>query len=137
MFRIRQQQMRTLGDQAFIASLEQALGEDFYGRKPTKEELVRAPFREMIEHGMVVARGYGLETQRDLAGFVLNMIRINPEFHKQPRINAILKDTSLEPPERREKLLTCVSGDEWEEAARMTNADDYWDRELPAPIAHT
>ena len=135
MFRIRQQQQRSLGDQAFIGRLEEVLGEDFYGRKPTPEELTRVPFREMIEHGIEVARGYGLKTERDLAGFVLNMVRINPEFHRQPRINAILKDASLEPPERREKLLTDVSDDEWEEAARMTDADDYWDRELKAPMA--
>ena len=135
MFRIRQQQQRSLGDQSFIGRLEEVLGEDFYGRKPTPEELTRVPFREMIEHGIEVARGYGLKTERDLAGFVLNMIRINPEFHRQPRINSILKDASLEPPERREKLLTDVSDDEWEEAARMTDADDYWDRELKAPMA--
>ena len=37
MFRIRQQQQRTLGDQGFIGRLEELLAEDFYGRTPTPE----------------------------------------------------------------------------------------------------
>lgn len=135
MFRVKSRNQRPFADGDFIDRLEELLAEDFYGRKVTPEERSRVPFREMIEHGVDVGRGYGLKTERDLAGFVLNMVRINPEFHRQPRINSILRDTALSAPERREKLLTDVSDDEWEEAARMTDADDYWDRVLPDPFA--
>ena len=86
----------------------------------------------MIEHGIGVARSYGFETQRDLMLFVLNMITINPEWHRQPKIQAILQDKSLTPPARREKLLTEVSEDEWEQAGEMVDEDEYWTRVLPA-----
>jgi hypothetical protein len=135
MFRVKARNQRPLGDADFIGRLEDLLAEDFYERTVTPEEKAWLPFREMVEHGMEVARSYGFTTERDIASFVLNMVRINPEFHRQPKINAILKDTDIKPPDRREKLLTDVSDAEWEEAARMTNADDYWDRVLPDPFA--
>ncbi len=136
MFKVTPRNQRPLGDDGFVRRLEQLLGEDFYGRKPTPEELERIPFRAMIEHGMEVARGYGLRSERDLAGFVLNMVTINPEFHLQPRIHAILADPALAPAERRDKLRGAVSDEAWAEAARMTNGNAYWDRVLPDPFAH-
>jgi hypothetical protein len=131
MFRIRTPQRRSLGDKDFIDRLEESIAEDTLGRKVSAEERARLPIREMIEHGVEVARGYGLATQRDLALFVLNMLTINPEFHRQPRIHAILKDPALSPPERRERLLADVSDEEWDEAAKMTDPDRYWARVLP------
>jgi hypothetical protein len=135
MFRVRKPQKETLGDADFIGRLEELLAEDFYGRRVTPDEKARVPFREMIVHGLEVARGFGLRTERDLAGFVLHMVRINPEFHRQPKIRSILDDKALEPAVRREKLLTDVTDDDWNAAANMTDADDYWDRHLPEPIA--
>lgn len=131
MLRIRRQQHQSLADKDFLDRLEASVAEDALGRKVSAEERARLPFREMIEHGVEVARGYGLETERDLTLFVLNMISINPEFHRQPRIRAILEDRSLPPPARREKLLMDVSDDEWQEAAKMTDPDRYWSRVLP------
>ena len=51
---------------------------------------------------------------------------------RQPRIHGILTDKALARPERRERLLTDVSDGEWEQAAQMTDADDYWLRVLAA-----
>ncbi|MFO0587884.1 MAG: hypothetical protein U0441_10110 [Polyangiaceae bacterium] len=135
MFRVKKPQKEALGDADFIGRMEEVLAEDLYGRKVTAEDKARFPFREMIAHGMDVARSYGFRTERDLATFVLHMVRINPDFHKQPTIHSILRDTDLSPSERREKLLTDVSSDEWNAAAGMTDADDYWDRHLPEPVA--
>jgi hypothetical protein len=131
MLKIRKPQHQSLSDKGFIDRLEASIAEDIFGRKVSGEERMRLPIREMVEHGVGVARGYGLVTERDLALFVLNMLTINPEFHRQPRIHGILKDSSLEPPERREKLLTDVSDEEWDEAGKMTDADRYWARVLP------
>lgn len=135
MFRVKKPQKEALGDADFLGRLEELLAEDFYGRRVTPEEKRRVPFREMANHGLEVARGFGFRTERDLATFVLHMVRINPEFHKQPKIRSILEDTALAPAVRREKLLTDVTGDEWEAAAKMGDADDYWDRHLPFAVA--
>lgn len=135
MFRVRKPQKEALGDADFIGRVEELLAEDFYGRRVTPAEKSRVPFREMVVHGIEVARRFGFRTERDLASFVLHMVRINPEFHRQTAIRAILDDTALEPAVRREKLLTDVSNDDWEAAAKMTDADDYWDRNLPEPMA--
>lgn len=131
MLRIRRQQHQSLADKDFLDRLEASVAEDALGRKVSAEERARLPFREMIEHGVEVARGFGLVTERDLTLFVLNMISINPEFHRQPHIRAILEDEALAPPTRREKLLMDVSDEEWEEAAKMTDPDRYWSRVLP------
>jgi hypothetical protein len=132
MLRIRKKQHEALADKAFIDRLEEYVAEDTFGRKVSAEERARLPIRGMVAHGIEVARGYGLRTERDLMLFVLNMITINPEFHRQRHIHEILQDASLSPPDRREKMLSDVSDEEWEEAARMTNADRYWSRVLPA-----
>jgi hypothetical protein len=132
MFRVHKKQHDALGEKSFVDRLEADLCEEVLGRPASREERARLPFREMILHGVAVARGYGLETQRDLALFVRNMVTINPEFHLQPHIHAILQDPALEPPERREKLLMDVSDEEWDQAARMTVPDAYWSRVLPA-----
>ena len=132
MLRIRKKQHEALADKAFIDRLEEYVAEDTFGRKVSAEERARLPIRGMVAHGIEVARGYGLRTERDLMLFVLNMITINPEWHRQPHIHAILQDKALAPPDRREKLLTDVSDDEWEEAAAMTDGNRYWARELPA-----
>lgn len=126
MFRIRKEQHRSLGDKDFLDRLEAMVAEDMLGRRVSAEELARRPLREMIEHGVEVARGYGLATERDLGAFVLNMLTINPEFHRQPRIQGILRDEALSPEARREKLLAEVSDEEWDEAAEMTDPDRYW-----------
>lgn len=131
MLKIRKPQHQSLSDKDFIDRLEASIAEDIFGRKVSGDERTRLPIREMVEHGVLVARGYDLVTERDLALFVLNMITINPEFHRQPRIHAILKDPSLEPAERREKLLSDVSDEEWDEAGAMTDPDRYWARVLP------
>jgi hypothetical protein len=131
MLRIRREQHDALGEKDFVDRLEALVAESVFVRQVTAAERRRLPLRAMIVHGIEVARGYGLETERDLTVFVLNMITINPDFHRQPRIHAILRDTSLEPEARREKILTDVSDEEWEEAERMTDADRYWARALP------
>ncbi len=132
MFRIRERQQDALADKAFIDRAEEHIAESLLDRRTTAEERARLPIRAMVVHGIEVARGYGLSTQRDLLLFVLNMVTINPDWHRQPHIQRILQDGSLTPPERREKLLTDVSDDEWEEAAAMTDANRYWADALPA-----
>jgi hypothetical protein len=130
MFKVRRKQQDAIAMKGFIDRTEEHIAQDLLQRRVSAEERARLPLRAMIEHGVEVAQGYGLETERDLMLFVLNMIDINPEFHLQPHIRAILEDRSLGNEERREKLLTDVTDDEWEQAARMTEPDSYWSRVL-------
>jgi hypothetical protein len=132
MFKVRKKQHDAVALKGFVDRVEGYMADDILMRRTTAEERARLPLRAMIEHGIGVAQGYGFETERDLMLFVLNMIDINPEFHRQPHIHEIIEDKSLEGAERREKLLTAVSDEEWEEAARMTDPDRYWSRVLPA-----
>ena len=132
MFKVHQKQHAAVAERAFVERLENHVAEDILRRRVSAEERSRLPIRAMVEHGLVVARTYGLETERDLMLFVLNMITINPEWHHHPKINAILTDSTLSRPARREKLLTDVTDDEWEEAGVMVDEDEYWSRALPA-----
>jgi hypothetical protein len=132
MFRIRKAQHDAMAMKLFIDRMEGYILERWFGRQVLGEERAGLPMRAVIQHGVDVAQGYGLETERDLMLFVLNMINVNPEFHRQPHVHAILEEASVTGPEWRERLLTEVSDAEWEQAAVMTNADDYWTRVLSA-----
>jgi hypothetical protein len=132
MFRTRKAQHDAIAMKLFIDRMEGHILERWFARKVFAEERAGLPLRAVIQHGIGVAQGYGLETERDLMLFVLNMINVNPEFHRQPHVHAILEEASVTGPEWRERLLTDVSDAEWEQAAVMTNADDYWTRVLPA-----
>lgn len=132
MFRIRQAQHDAIAMKRFIDRMEVLILEQWFKRRVFAEECARLPLHAMIEHGVAVAQGYGMETEQDLMSFVLNMITINPEFHRQPHVHAILTDEALEGRELQEELLTAVTEAEWEEAGAMTKIDDYWLRVLPA-----
>jgi hypothetical protein len=132
MLKIHREQETLVAEKAFVDKVEGFIAEDLLRRRVSAEEKARLPLRAMIEHALVVARGYGWETQRDLMLFALNMITINPGWHRQPHIQAILQDKGLTPPARREKLLVEVSEEEWDEAGAMVDEDEYWTRALPA-----
>jgi len=132
MLKVHRDQQVAVADRAFVDMVEEYVAEDLLKRRVSAEEKARLPLRGMIEHAMAVARGYGWETQRDLMLFALNMITINPEWHRHPKIQGIVADRSLSPPARREKLLREVSDAEWQAAAEMADEDDYWSRHLPA-----
>jgi hypothetical protein len=132
MLKVHREQEMAVADKAFIDKVEEYIAEDILHRRVTAEEKARLPLRGMIEHAIGVARGYGWETQRDLMLFALHMITINPEWHRQPKIQSILQDKSLTPPARREMLLSKVTHEEWAQAGEMVDEDEYWTRVLPA-----
>ncbi len=131
MFKVHQKQEDVAGEKAFVDKVEGYIAEDILKRRVSAIERERLPIRAMVVHAIAVARSYGQETERDLMLFALNMITINPEWHRQPRIHSILRDKTLTGPVRREKLLTDVSEDDWEQAGKMIDEDEYWSRHLP------
>ncbi len=132
MFRTRKEQHDAMAMKLFVDRVEGHVLEGWFGRKVLAEEKAGLPIRAVIQHGVGVAQGYGLQTERDLMLFVLNMINVNPEFHRQPHVRAIIEEASVTGPEWPERLVTEVSDAEWDQAAEMTNADDYWSRVLSA-----
>jgi hypothetical protein len=130
MFRIRNEQLDAIGMKRFIDRVEQTLMDEWFMRRTFDEEKTRLPLRKMLEHGIGVAQGYGLETEQDLVLFVLNMIDVNPEFHKHPPMQRLVSDKSLVFEQRKHELLS-LSDAEWEAAARIGDAHAYWSRVVP------
>lgn len=82
--------------------------------------------RRMAEHCVETAEQAGLITERAIAAFVLHMVRINPEFYRQPIMAVILADTSVDENSRMEHLLSGPTEADWEEAAGMCDPKIYW-----------
>ncbi len=82
--------------------------------------------RRMARHCVETAEGKGLITERAIAAFTLHMVRINPEFYRQPTRASLLEDISVDESTRMEQLLTDPSEEAWEEAAVMCDPGLYW-----------
>jgi hypothetical protein len=80
----------------------------------------------MARHCVETAEGKGLITERAIAAFTLHMVRINPEFYRQPTMASLLGDISVDESTRMEQLLTDPSEEAWEEAAVMCDPALYW-----------
>jgi hypothetical protein len=81
---------------------------------------------QIAEHCLNTAQSYTLNEERPIVGFVLHMLNINPEFHRQSSINAILDDRSVDDSNRMERLLTDTAESDWEEAVTMCDPTIYW-----------
>lgn len=82
--------------------------------------------RRMARHCVETAEGKGLITERAIAAFTLHMVRINPEFYRQPTMASLLQDISVDESTRMEQLLTDPSEEAWDEAAVMCDPALYW-----------
>ena len=90
--------------------------------------------RTMAKHCVETAEGKGLITERAIAAFVLHMVRINPEWYRQPTLASLLRDTSVDESTRMEQLLTNPSEEVWDEAVLMCDPVRYWQPfRMPAP----
>src|SRR5688572_13946714 len=121
MFRIRSAQLDAIALERFIDKAEKLIVDQWFKRRSFPEERARLPLRRMLVHAVGVARRYGLESERDLMVFAMHMIEINPAFHEEPQIHAILSDGSLSGAEKRGRILTDVTDAAWDAAASRTN----------------
>lgn len=98
-------------------------------------EARRYDLRKMAIHCVTTAESKGLITERAIAAFVLHMVRINPEFHRQKTLASLLNDMSVDESTRMEQLLTNPDEIAWEEAAAMCDPMLYWQPFLlPVPL---
>lgn len=87
----------------------------------------------MARHAIFVARSYGLQNERDIASFALAMLNINPLFHLQKRIHAILIEKGISGDERLDRIISDASDFDWEEAGSVTDASAYWQKIFGGP----
>lgn len=80
----------------------------------------------IAEHCVDTAESYALIEERAIAAFVLHMVRINPEFHRQSGLRTILDDKGVDESARMERLLTDAAESDWEESLTMCDPTVYW-----------
>jgi hypothetical protein len=81
-----------------------------------------------VLHGIEKGRSYGLTWEQSLVVFVTHMLTIGPEFDKQPAIQRVLRDSSIDPPDRRMEALQGrdVSDEDWDQSCAMCDREEYW-----------
>lgn len=130
MFHISREQRQKVGDPAFVQRVVTHFRRYHLEAIHTLPEEV---LRRRVEHGIEKGRSYGLTWEYSLTVFVAHMIRIHPEFDRQPAIQRELRNPARgTPDERIDALATYVKPEEWEEAARQGDAEAYW-RAIGAP----
>lgn len=75
------------------------------------------------------ARGYGLGTISDLAGYAALMFELAPNFDQHPSFRRVLEDHTIESATKMRKLSQVISDAEWNEAAASYDRH-YWAKAL-------
>jgi hypothetical protein len=84
------------------------------GSLPVKE-IDEAELKAMVSRGIARARVYGISHESALAGFVAIMFEAAPNFDGHPVLQQILRDESVDPNSRIERLLDHFSEEIWED----------------------
>jgi hypothetical protein len=125
MFAIKRDQRQKMGDPAFIERTVEWLRYNYVDHvHPLDDE----ELRRRVRHGVEKARSYGLTWESSLTIFVTHMLTINPAFDEHPAVRAVLVDPEVPGDEKMQALLGSVEDDEWEEAAKQREPDEYWER---------
>jgi hypothetical protein len=124
MFAVKREQRQKMGESAFVERTMEWLRENHLS---FVYDLDDDELRLRVRHGVAKARGYGLTWESSLTIFVSHMLTINPEFDRQPAVQAALTDPTIPGDEKMQALLGLVDDDEWEEAAKMCDPVLYWD----------
>ena len=125
MLRISREQRETAGEPAFVERLMAHLLRYYL---ESMDDLPDEVLRGRVRHGLARGRAYGLTWEYSLTVFVAHMLRINPEFDRQPAIQRELSDPYCAPDLRIDRLAARVTAAEWEEAARRGDPGAYWRR---------
>jgi len=121
--RVKRKQMEEAGEPAFVDRTVAHFRTFHVGATQAMSD---DELRFRIKHGLAKARGYGLTWESSLTVFVAHMVEICPAYDEHPAVQRVLRDARIPPDERTRALLSELTGEEWEEAARMCDADDYW-----------
>lgn len=83
----------------------------------------------MIQNGIAKAKNYGLQRAGNINSFVSLMFEIAPEFDRQPDIQRVLTDATIEPTDKIQVILERVPAQAWEDAGKNM-ASQTWFPEL-------
>lgn len=70
--------------------------------------------RQRVMNGVARAKGYGLQLEATLAGFVALMFEFAPNFDKHASFHEILRDPEVPPEKRVDELVDLSSEEDWE-----------------------
>lgn len=123
-------------DEAFVERLVAYLGEEHAGEIVqipqgvfALEEVPGDVLREMIRRGLGRASAYGLTWESSLTSFVVLMFVAAPNFDGHATVRRALRDESVPPNSRVDKLWECTDEADWE-AIDEAYEPDAW--QLPA-----
>jgi hypothetical protein len=83
------------------------------------KEIATETLRGMVKHGIAQARTYGMTWESSLMTFVVFMFMVAPNFDAHPLIQLVLKDPTVEPDHRIEKLWERTTEDNWQAAKQQ------------------
>lgn len=127
MLKMNKRQMDAAAEESLLRNMTEFLS---YNITHFERDIPKNDRDIMIKHCIEVARSYGFRTERDISQFILHMMTINPDFHKQSHLHAILINSSLSTDERLQLIVEEPTEAELEDAAHMVNAAVYWARVL-------
>jgi hypothetical protein len=82
---------------------------------------------KMVRTGIARARSYGMTWESSITAFVVLMFVVAPNFDGHPLMTHILKDGSIEPDERIDRLCEQTTDSNWEAAKRDYNVAAWSD----------
>lgn len=88
-------------------------------------ELREETLRGMVRDGIERARGYGMTSESGLAGFVVLMFVVAPNFDEHPAVQRRLTDEKVQADARIQGLPKNVAEPDWD-AARNQYEPDAW-----------
>jgi hypothetical protein len=120
---MKREQRQKLGDPPFVDRTMEYFKRHYLEHVYTLED---DELRRRVRHGIDKARGYGLTWESSLTIFVAHMLTINPKFDEQRAIHEVLVDPAIPGDERMEALLGLVEDEDWDEAEKQCDPEEYW-----------
>jgi hypothetical protein len=120
------EQMAGADDRLLLNAIKQIVLTDY---QAIVEGLPEDLLDEMIIGGMEKARSFGLSRASHVAGFVLVMFEVGPEFYRHPEIEKILTDPDIPPDQRLSAMTDRTPPAAWDEVAASL-AEQTWFPEL-------
>ena len=122
MMKIRNEQIDEIQqerERAFIEEIIDALQEN---HPKAVEGIRRNTLREMVGNGIERARGHRLTKKYAIGLFIELMFLVAPNFDEYPPIQITLKDRTVDPDERMNRLADSITERQWQGAKARSDS---------------